>query len=105
MNSQQNPANAASVLTQLSTLYSGDGLPDLLTLLDDLHSAVTEGELPRFTTLSTEEVSEMLKELVYVAQETLRELNQNPQKQAVRRPRQPVLRLVQPDSTPEQRQA
>lgn len=99
---------AASVLTKMSSLYAGDGLPDLLQMIDDLHSAVSDGELPKFTTLHPDDIAGLLEELVYVAQETLRELNEKQSATPMRTQRQqsaPVLRLLPRDSNPEQRQA
>ncbi len=97
-------STTASLMTSLSSLYAGDGLPDLLDLLDDLHSAASDGDLPRFTTLGAEDVAELLEELVFVAQETLRELNKNSTRSA-RKQRTPMLRLLQPNQTQEKRQA
>lgn len=96
---------AANLMTSLSSLYAGDGLPDLLEILDDLHSAASEGDLPRFTTLGTEEVTSLLEELVFVAQETLRELHKQSSRTHSRPQRTPMLRLVQRDQSQEKRQA
>jgi len=104
MNSNQ-PSSVTSLLTSLSSLYAGDGLPDILDLLDDLHSAASDGDLPRFTTLGAEDVSELLEELVFVAQETLRELHKQSNRTHRRQRTTPMLRLVQPDQSQEKRQA
>lgn len=96
----------ATLMTNLNSLYAGDGLPDLLDLLDDLHSAASEGELPKFTTLNPEEVTSLLEELVFVAQETLRELHKQTNRTNVKsRTPSRMLRLVQPDQNQEKRQA
>lgn len=97
--------NAASVLTSLSSLYAGDSLPDMLEVMEELHSAASEGELPRFTTLNTEEVVSLLEELVYVAQETLRELHKQSNRTQRSKTNTPMLRLVQRDQSQEKRQA
>ncbi len=97
-------STATSLMTSLSSLYAGDGLPDLLELMDNLHSAASDSDLPRFTTLGADEVAELLEELVFVAQETLRELNKQSNR-TIRKQRTPMLRLVQPDQSQEKRQA
>lgn len=88
-----------AALAALSTLYTGDGLPDALTLIDALHSAASEGDLPRFTTLPPEEVANLLEELIYVAQETLRELQAQCAPTRSKPAPKPILKLVQPDPT------
>jgi hypothetical protein len=104
MNSNHN-TNPVSLMTNMSSLYAGDGLSDLLETLDDLHTAASEGELPRFTTLGAEEVASLLEELVFVAQETLRELHkQSNRTHGKQRTPTPMLRLVQRDQK-EKRQA
>jgi succinylglutamate desuccinylase len=43
-------------------------------LVDDLHTAVTDGDLEQVTTLPQRELVGWLRDLVYTAQETLTEL-------------------------------
>lgn len=64
----------ASTIHRLASLYVCDALPDALDLLDQLHTAASEGHLPRATTLPNDEVVSLLQELIFVAQETLDEL-------------------------------
>lgn len=81
---------------RLASLYVGDCLPDVLDLLDQLHTAASEGSLPRATTLSQDEVVSLLKELIFVAQETLDEIGaqQRAQPRLVAR-HDVILKLVQ----------
>lgn len=65
----------APSMHRLAALYIGDSLPEALDLIDQLHTAVSEGHLPRATTLSQDEVVGLLQDLIFVAQETLNELN------------------------------
>ncbi|MCU0475157.1 MAG: hypothetical protein MUC99_03420 [Anaerolineae bacterium] len=92
------PQHTSAALATLSTLYTGDVLPEALNLIDALHSAVSEGELARFTSLTSDEVKAALEELIYVAQETLKELQPScaPTRKAAPKP---ILKLVQPDPT------
>lgn len=49
-------------------------LETLLNTLDDLHTAVTNGNVSEETTLSREELLGWLEDIVYTAQETINEL-------------------------------
>lgn len=65
-------------------------LSSLLDALDELHSAVSEGELRAATTLTESELRSWLSEIIYTAQETLREMDnghggQTPKLHVVRR--------------------
>lgn len=68
--------------------YADPRLAAAFELLDDLHTAASEGELDRFTPMSTNEVVGWLQEFVYTAQEALIEI----EKRSV--PAAPHLRLV-----------
>lgn len=86
----------ASTLHRLASLYIGDDLPEALDLLDQLHTAASEGRLPRATTLSCDEVISLLQELIFVAQETIDELATQQERQArVAARHDAVLRIVQ----------
>jgi hypothetical protein len=76
-NSQQ--TSNTRTLHHLASLYQGDQLPELTEMLDQLHSAATDGQLRRFTTLKPSELAVLLHELIYVAQETLNELESQPE--------------------------
>jgi len=58
----------------LQLLYTDARLFDLIDVLDQLHSAASEGYVHKLTTLDTPELLEVLHELVYTAQETISEL-------------------------------
>lgn len=64
-------------------------LYDLLDLLDDVHSAATEGEVACFTGASETEVSALLREMIYTAQEALHEIHSHKVAQM------PTLRVVE----------
>lgn len=84
----------ASTMHRLASLYVGDALPDALDLLDHLHSAVSDDQLARATTLPHDEVVDLLRELIFVAQETLDELNSQKTQRVVSR-HDVILKLVQ----------
>lgn len=92
MNSHTPPAKA-STLHRLAVLYPCDSLPEIVDLIDQLHTAASEGQLPMTTTLPADEVADLLEELIYVAQEALNELRQRPAERTQRR-REPILRLL-----------
>lgn len=73
----------------LQLLYSDARLFDLIDMLDQLHSAAGEGYLNKLTTLETPELLEVLRELVYTAQETISELEASEQSDA-----KPALRIL-----------
>ena len=58
----------------IQSLYSDVRLAELLDTLDKLHTAASEGNLPAMTTLHEAELVGWLREVVYTAQETLVEI-------------------------------
>lgn len=97
MNSHTTPAKA-STLHRLAALYPCDSLPEIVDLIDQLHTAASDGQLPMTTTLPAEDVADLLEELIYVAQEALNELRLRPALQTQRR-REPILRLLPVDTS------
>jgi hypothetical protein len=82
-------------LTQLpktTTLYSEARLTWLLEAVDELHTAVSDGELAAVTSLNELELQNWLRELVWVAQEALAEM------ECQRAQAQPALALVRKSS-------
>ncbi|MCC6615462.1 MAG: hypothetical protein IT320_18460 [Anaerolineae bacterium] len=69
--------------------YSEARLSWLLEAVDDLHSAASEGELGALTSLTDGEVVSWLREVIWVAQEALTEMeahkNQEPRLFLVRK--------------------
>ena len=64
-------------------------LESMLDTLDELHTAASEGHAGDFTDMNTRELIGVLREMMFLAQETIEELqNTMPQKK-------PVLRLVE----------
>ncbi len=59
---------------ELQLLYNDVRLGDLFQVLDDLHTAASDGRLQSVTTLTNDEVMSWLNELAYTAQETIVEL-------------------------------
>lgn len=52
-------------------------LEKLGTMLDDLHTAASEGHLPTLTPLSSAELVSWLRELIYTAEETIVEIEEH----------------------------
>ena len=66
---------------QLLTLLNQDArIRDLYDVLDTLHSAASDGALPSVTSMSTAELVDWLRELIYTAQETIAEVEHNADK-------------------------
>ena len=62
--------------------YTEARLNWLLEAVDDLHSAASEGDLDTLTTLSDFEVVSWLREVMWVAQETLAEMEAHKNQEA-----------------------
>jgi hypothetical protein len=61
----------------LQLLYNDARLDSLLETLDEIHTAASDGNLPDVTTVGKAELVGWLYELMYTAQETIRELEQS----------------------------
>jgi hypothetical protein len=76
----------------LAVLAHDDHLADLLEALDDLHTAASEGRLASTTAMSKRELLALLRDVVYIAEETMQEI----QTQSAHR--EPVLFIVEKPS-------
>lgn len=63
---------------QFQVLYDHARLNSLGNLLDELHTAASEGALPGVTPLSNAELVGWLREFIYTAQETISEIEAHP---------------------------
>ncbi|MCK6579891.1 MAG: hypothetical protein L6Q98_17510 [Anaerolineae bacterium] len=61
----------------LQLLYNDARLSSLFDALDALHSAASDGSLRTVTTLSNAEMIAWLRDLIYTAQETIEEIQDN----------------------------
>ena len=59
----------------ITDLYFDQRMAGFLDMLDQIHSAASEDGLGSVTTFSQNEVNEWLREVAYLAQETLNELD------------------------------
>jgi hypothetical protein len=75
--------------TQLMPPCGAEYLESMLETLDELHTAASEGSTGDFTDLNTRELIGVLREMMFLAQETIEEL------QKTRTQKTPVLRLVE----------
>lgn len=91
MNSQNCPQNALTEETLLSLKL--EQLSDVLDLLDTLHTAASEGDEATFAHLDAREMMSYLQDIIYVAQQTINEIETNKRTQT--QPRQSFLRLVE----------
>lgn len=64
-------------------------LEDVFQMLDELHTAASEGALHSVTTLNKRDLLAWLQDVIYTAQETIAEINHHEHLQ------QPVLRVVE----------
>lgn len=70
-------------------IYNDTRLAGLFQSLDELHSAASEGRLQNVTPLTNAELIGWLQELMYVAEETIAEIEEQDAQPAV-----PHLRIV-----------
>lgn len=68
--------NVNTELTNMQALYIDNHLADLFDMLDQLHSAASEGRWQMMTAMSKRELLSFLRDLVYTAQETIGELGE-----------------------------
>lgn len=73
----------------LQVLYNDARMAALFSALDELHSAASDGTLHTVTTLSQAELVGWLRDLVYTAEETIAEIEEDDAGM-------PGLRLVKP---------
>ena len=76
---------------KVTVLYKDNYMANLFEGLDRLHSAASEGKAHEITSLSAQEMTSWLQELIYTAQETIYEINR-PSVSRVRK--EVVLRVI-----------
>ncbi len=74
----------------LQLLYTEVRLANLFQVVDELHTAASDGQLQNITSLSQAELVSWLNELAYTAQEAISEIKREEPKS----PHTPHLRLV-----------
>lgn len=77
--------------TNMNVLYTAERLADMLEMVDQLHTAASDGELQTVTRVNKRELLAMLNEFVYTAQETISEINQHEYEQDSK---QPILHIL-----------
>jgi len=84
-----------STVTEHCFAASSIHLEDVLEYIDQLHSAASEGDSLDFTGMNEAEVMNLLREIIYTAQESLVELEALRERKRRRRTKkQPMLRIV-----------
>lgn len=63
-----------STTNELQLRYADDQLNSMYDVLDELHSAVSEGQLQSMTTINEGDLVGLLRDLIYTAQETISEI-------------------------------
>ena len=63
--------------SKVTVLYKDTGMADLFDLLDQLHTAASEDQLHKLTTLPRQEVVAWLEEVIYTAKETIHEITRD----------------------------
>jgi hypothetical protein len=77
-------------LNPITTLPCGrEAFEDMLDMLDELHTAASENELNDATDMNRKDLVSVLREVMYLAQETIDEL------QKAKMQKMPVLHLVE----------
>jgi len=76
---------------KVTILYRDSYIANLFEGVDRLHSAASDGKMHELTSLTPQEMTSWLQELVYTAQETISEIN----RQSVRK--EVVLRVIDPN--------
>lgn len=75
-----------STTNELQLRYADDQLNHMYDVLDDLHSAASEGQLGTMTTINEGDLVGLLRDLIYTAQETISEIEkQTKRSRAARR--------------------
>jgi hypothetical protein len=84
----------------LTLTYTPSCLGDVLDALDEIHSAVSDGTLAQTTTVSANDLREWLHEILYLASQTLSELDGGAAAETKpnAEPSAPPLRLVRKSS-------
>jgi len=85
--------NQQNTVTEHFLVTSSIHLEDVLEYIDQLHTAASEGNSQSFTGMDEVETVNVLRELIYTAQEALIEI-ETLRASRQRRNKQPVLRLV-----------
>ncbi len=63
---------------QLQRQFTAQEMEEVVNRLDMLHDYASLGQLPEVTPLSSAELRGWLEELIFVARETLREMEEHP---------------------------
>lgn len=102
----------SSIPNELQLRYADEQITALYDVLDELHNAASEGDLQQMTTINEGELVGLLRDLIYTAQETIREIETRRNKRERRGVSkkevlsiEPLLRMMQPEASSEGRQA
>lgn len=74
--------------TEDSQMLMPDYLYDVLDLLDELHSAASDGDAEQATSMEPDELVNLLRDMIYTAQQTIDEVESR------RVVRKPILHLL-----------
>lgn len=100
-----NPTTSTS--NELQLRYADTQLNDLYDVLDELHTAASDGQLQQMTTINEGELVGLLRDVIFTAQETIREIECRRNKKERRDVKkevlslEPFLRLMNSDPNPE----
>lgn len=95
---RQNPELIVLPTTRAHT--SIEQLDDVLDVLDQLHTAASEGQLAHLTSADKRDLTAYLRDLIYVAEQTIQEVNTPQQGQG-----QPMLRVLAKPEAPNEADA
>ncbi|MDX1995350.1 MAG: hypothetical protein SF029_23400 [bacterium] len=83
--------------TNIAVLFNENRLADLYDVLDELHTAASEGTLHTMNARDKRELLALLNDVVYTAQETIREINQQSRREEKREPKLRILEKPRSD--------
>jgi hypothetical protein len=83
--------------TNFTVLFNENRLADLCDVLDELHTAASEGTLQTINARDKRELLALLNDVVYTAQETIREINQQSRREEKREPKLRILEKPRSD--------
>ncbi len=81
-----NPITSSTNEIKLSYAADAARMDELYDVLDQLHTAASEGALQMFTSMNEREVVDFLRELIYTAQQTIEEIEQRAKGRNKKRP-------------------
>lgn len=81
-----NPITSSTNEIQLAYAADASRMDEIYDVLDELHTAASEGELCTFTSMNENDLVDYLRDLIYTAQETIEEIERLAKRRNTSRP-------------------